>query len=463
MRFVDRELGKEVALTHAVDKHLLSRLPSDAIFSGVALVRVKGQRAGTTVLITTLSHVVIYGKEGVIIWKQPLRGLTVESHGLDLIRLTSPTGSLEIGTGLSRRKELIEHLTEAREYSESNNIVADDSQEFDIENIREAQKAVRESSKLEDLETKAALNAARESLKIEAREMKLAERAARTQQRAEEQKAREKLKIAEAKSELEKYGRKVIEEACAGKLVRIYDKGYVRISGVFFKDGAAFEKLVAIEGSADVAKKTALGRTIMFGATMGLNMLTPDKRGDIYLTIATDQQTHMLHMSPPTERDMKAMHKLATAGQGVLDSLERKLASKPTSIATNSDSLSPTSAIDELTKLVALRDAGALTEEEFSAMKSELLNKNRHESDNEDSTNSVATLEQEYFDVELVDAKLQLVEAVFIIRKFTNIGIAEAKKQVESAPSIVGVSLSRDIAMQFVEELRAIGATVELR
>ncbi len=319
-------------------------------------------------------------------------------------------------------------------------------------------------------DAKAAEKSLRERAKLEARELKQAERAVKTERRIAEQKIREEEKIAREKRELELYGKKIIEEACAGKLVRIYDKGFVRVSGVFLKDGAVFEKLRAISSSADVAKKTALGRTIMAGATMGLNLVTtPNKRGDMYLTITTDKTTHMLHMSPPTERELKAMHKIATAGQGVLDSIERqapaaKLQSNPASVPSSQAVAPPTSVIDELTKLVALRDAGALSEDEFFTMKTQLMAGNSSSADSASSSDGTDTqVAQEYFDVELLDARIQQIQAIVVVRKFTNLGLVEAKKVVDSAPSIVGQQLSYDNALQFVEELRSIGASAELR
>ena len=313
------------------------------------------------------------------------------------------------------------------------------------------------------------LKAEREKQKIEAKEKKLAEREAKAQQRSEDQKVREEQKIAQAKRELESYGRKVIEEFCAGKLVRIYEKGYVRVSGVTRLDRVIFEKLIAIDGSADVAKKTALGRTIAFGATMGLNTFAPNKRGDLYLTIATDRTTHMLHSSPPTEKELKAMHKIATSGQGVLDSIARQsssshAASSPNSATQPVRDSSQSSVIDELTKLVALRDAGALSEDEFSAMKAELLAENRAVSGAGASIDiSESSSDQDYFDVELLDVGRRPIEAIVVVRRFTNLGLADAKRIIDSAPSTVGTSLSCETATQFVEELRAVGSVAELR
>lgn len=327
----------------------------------------------------------------------------------------------------------------------------------------------RKNDSQED-EAKLQQKALRERANIEARELKQAERESKAQQRADEQKVREEVKIAKEKRELELYGRKILEETCAGKLVRIYDKGFVRVSGVLFKDGAVFEKLRAISSSADVAKKTALGRTIMAGATMGLNLVTtPNKRGDMYLTINTDKTTHMLHMSPPSERELKAMHRITTAGQGIMDSIERQLPvenSRNASITTvSSQAVAPqVSIIDELTKLVALRDAGAISEDEFSEMKSHLMGGSRGIADGtaqQDIPETPTT--QEYFDVELLDAQPRSIDTILVIRKFTNLGLAEAKEKAESTPTIVGTSLSHDDALEFVEALRSVGATAEMR
>ena len=86
-------------------------------------------------------------------------------------------------------------------------------------------------------------------------------------------------------------------------------------------------------------------------------------------------------MSPPTERELKAMHKIASAGQGVLDALERQAsanvaASNPTPTPNPQPPMAQKSAVDELTKLVELHDKGALTDAEFSAMKAKLISGN---------------------------------------------------------------------------------------
>ena len=342
MRFVTREVGTEVALTHGINKTSLSMIPSGIYLSGIALVRVIGRR-GSTILATTPSHLSVYGKNGEVVWNQPLSDLTFEIHGLDLIRLSVANEILEVGTGLSQRKELIAHLDEAVKNSENAATILEDLRRI------EAQIA----------------SVPVEEVKKPASDTKLI----REQQKAE----RHRLKRELDEKNQDNFGKLVIEGVCAGKTVRIYSNGYVRVSG-FFGGSTPYEKLLGISASADVSKKTAIGRGVVAAATLGANLLyTSNKRGDMYLAISTDRNTHMLHMSPPTERDMKAMHKLATAGQAILDSvgsLHVTTDKSPQASRKNDGSIS---IADEIAKLVVLRDSGALTAEEFQAAKKKLL------------------------------------------------------------------------------------------
>jgi len=219
------------------------------------------------------------------------------------------------------------------------------------------------------------------------KELKMRQREEEKQQRTAEraQKARERADARDAKASLKReiqarneelYGKKVIEEVCAGKTVRIYDKGYVQIY-MLFGSSAPYEKLLGISASADVAKKTGLGRALAAAATGGANLVyTSNKRGDLYLAITTDQKVHMIHESPPTERSMKAMHKLANAGQAVLDAtaaLHVTPVSSEQPTERKAERSDEGSIVDQLTKLAQLSDSGVLTEVEFEAAKAKLL------------------------------------------------------------------------------------------
>jgi hypothetical protein len=188
--------------------------------------------------------------------------------------------------------------------------------------------------------------------------------------------AREELQRAEDEKRLAKLqddpiyqrcGRVVAEGVVAGRTVKIYEKGYVRI-GVL-KVGPP-EKLLGITASDMSQQKTGIGRAVVGVATLGANvLLTPNKRGSYYLVIVTDRKTHNLTMSPPTNSDLKAMHKLEAAGKTVLAGLaatDRSTDASPTTPAASG-------LADQLAQLAQLHAAGALTDDEFAAAKQRLI------------------------------------------------------------------------------------------
>lgn len=265
-----------------------------------------------------------------------------------------------------------------------------------VEENQGAEKAEKETKRAN---TKAELTEKAEQRKTEnklAREASKAEYAARAAQRkADYKNAREAAKAESAKRKadreaekakaradhLEKYGNVVADEVCGGKRVWIYSKGFVAV-GVF--SPGTPERLLGINGSADVAKKTAIGRGAVAVLTGGANLvLTPNKRGDIYLSITTPTRTHMIHMSPPTERDMKAMHKLQGSGQALIERLQNESlisatrtappAQQPQQVHSSPSALNVEDLGSQLEKLLALHKAGALDDAEFKAAKAKLI------------------------------------------------------------------------------------------
>lgn len=168
----------------------------------------------------------------------------------------------------------------------------------------------------------------------------------------------------------ERCGRMVADGVVAGRRVKIYEKGYVQVG--MFKLGEP-EKLLGITAQDTSQQKTALGRAVGATVTMGANLiLSPNKRGSLYLIIVTDKKTHNLTLSPPTNSDLKAMHKLEAAGRAVLATLEaQQKADLPTSPSAQQGA-SPSLA-DQLTQLTELHNSGALNDDEFAAAKSQLL------------------------------------------------------------------------------------------
>ena len=71
--------------------------------------------------------------------------------------------------------------------------------------------------------------------------------------------------------------------------------------------------------------------------------------------------------------------------------------------------------------------------------------------------------EKTEFDVILVDAGAQKINVIKEVRAITGLGLKEAKDLVEGAPKTVKEGLSKEDANKFVEQLKAAGATVELK
>ncbi|GAT68818.1 hypothetical protein PS9374_04483 [Planomonospora sphaerica] len=175
---------------------------------------------------------------------------------------------------------------------------------------------------------------------------------------------------ARRQQEIAKFGREVAREAFGGKVIAVHERGFVKIGGVF-QEGT-FERLVAIEASADVGKKSGLGRGVAAAMTMGVNLLGSNKRGDVYLTLVTDSQTYALREAPPTAGNMTRSKKLEAAGNSVLragagtgnrvSSGARKASSGGTGVRER---------MNELKKLLA---EGLITEDEFEQKRKSLLN-----------------------------------------------------------------------------------------
>lgn len=184
------------------------------------------------------------------------------------------------------------------------------------------------------------------------------------QKKQERREARDKKREAtEArKAELEaQFGRKVLDTVLGGKLVEYYEKGFVRIGF-----SSTFEKVLGVEGSADsLQKKSGAGRAVGAVLTMGANVaLSSNKRGDLLVTITTDKKVHTLHHTAPSAYDLKAYQEIVAVGKSLIEQNSRQEVPQ---------SQTPASIGDELQKLVALRDSGSISDEEFARAKERLL------------------------------------------------------------------------------------------
>ena len=320
MKFVQSTSGKEVAIAY-VNSLSLSWVPSHLYFSGVVGGRIKSRDgySGQGILLTTPSHLIIFNKKGDEIWNQPLETIPSEEgldlRGIDLIRFTFDNKEIDFGTGLQSRKKLVTHLSEAK----------------------------KESVNADDINQKLALKP----------EMKEIVQQSKETARIQREKEKETTRILREKEEETTrilYGKLVVEDYFA-KTVRIYENGYVQVSGIFVGKSAPFEKLLGISSSYN------------------------HKGDDGYLTISTDQDTHALCVgkSNMDTAYIKRMNRLTTAGQAVLESLKTRQLASTNQPQLNNESQKLLSTADEIAKLAALRDAGALTDDEFQILKKKYL------------------------------------------------------------------------------------------
>ena len=76
---------------------------------------------------------------------------------------------------------------------------------------------------------------------------------------------------------------------------------------------------------------------------------------------------------------------------------------------------------------------------------------------------AAAVEEKTEFDVILGAAGEKKIQVIKVVRELTGLGLKEAKDLVEGAPKTVKEGLSKEDANKFAEQLKAAGATVELK
>lgn len=175
-------------------------------------------------------------------------------------------------------------------------------------------------------------------------------------------------------------GRKVASEIFALKSVTIYANGYVKVRGFL---GGSPAKLIAISASADVTKKSGLGRAVGAAASAGWSLAAPTRRGDAYLIIITDRGTHKLHTDKPTAQDIRASRTLEAAGQAVLAGAALEELPPPSGDPIAVPEPSPRnvpepgqgqkSVAEQLREMKALVDEGVITQDDFDKFKAGLL------------------------------------------------------------------------------------------
>lgn len=161
-------------------------------------------------------------------------------------------------------------------------------------------------------------------------------------------------------------GARVAQERLASKTVIIYQNGFVRVSGLIGEGSA--ERLLSITASADITKKTGLGRGVAGAVTLGVSLLGPNMRGDVYLVIVTDRTTHTLHSDMPDAAYLKKVRTLEAAGLAVL---AQKATTEP--VSAGPAAAEQKSIAEQLREMKALVEEGVITQEDFEKFKAGLL------------------------------------------------------------------------------------------
>ena len=164
------------------------------------------------------------------------------------------------------------------------------------------------------------------------------------------------------------YGTVVANEKFGLHKVRIFSDGYIQITSGLGLFKGTIEKLLEIEGEAQISKKTGIGRGVAGIVTLGANQLVPNQRGNLIMTITTDKQVHVLIHDMPFAVYIQNMHKLVAVGKSVI---KESAHSEPT--ATHKDSPQSQSLAQQIRELSDLKDAGVISQQEFESAKQKLL------------------------------------------------------------------------------------------
>ncbi len=171
----------------------------------------------------------------------------------------------------------------------------------------------------------------------------------------------------------EAYGHLTYSGFFALREIRFYDKGYMFISSGQWGTPDAFEKLISIEANTTVSKKTAPGRAAMAAVTLGANLLTSGTvRGDLYLTIQTDQNTHVLHEQALAAFQVESALTLEAAGRALLERTREGSHTEAFSPAGSTQSHDMTIS-DRLRELETAHSEGLMSDDEYSEIRRRLM------------------------------------------------------------------------------------------
>ncbi len=116
---------------------------------------------------------------------------------------------------------------------------------------------------------------------------------------------------------------------------------------------------------------------------------------------------------------------------------------------------------EELQGFFALRDAGALTEEEFQAQKARLLALGTGISQGQADSESPPV--DGPVDLYLIRTGDRMIYVIKLLRELSNVGLAAAKRTAQSAPVRILEQVSRVEAERVGERFSAVGAATSVQ
>lgn len=210
---------------------------------------------------------------------------------------------------------------------------------------------------------------------------------------------------------------------------------------------------LTVETESEARRRYTATRMLALGV---FALAAPKKTaGSVLITVDTVDGPLVFEKEKATKA--QALKALGPSIAAVNLAISKRPASAPTA-PTAALAAPQASVADELTKLMALRDGGALTAAEFDAQKALVLAGGPPDpavASGEPAAGTVSLV--------LVDPGALLINVIKVVRSLTPLGLREAKNLVDSAPAVVLDSVTPEHPEHAKAALELAGATCEIR
>jgi large subunit ribosomal protein L7/L12 len=209
---------------------------------------------------------------------------------------------------------------------------------------------------------------------------------------------------------------------------------------------------INVETEAEARQRYTATRMLAFGV---FALAVPKKTaGSVLVAVETDEGPLLF------EKEKSGKAAVLKALGPSIAAVNRAVAKRPVSAGeAPAAAVAPASVADELTKLMTLRDGGALSPEEFEAQKALVLAGQASHGQADDSP--VQALDGDV-DVVLTEVGDKPISVIKVVRSLTDLGLREAKDLVDSAPVTVMHAVPAADGGRALDALELAGASCEL-